>query len=93
MIEFADVSLVHECRLDEPLAVVEHAVHLDGGDVLSERRELALLYGADFSFGVEHIDMDSVDSEKSVGNCRAGVSRSGDEHVGCLCFVSFLLYE
>ena len=84
--------VVHEGRLDQPLAVVEDAIDLDGGDVLSEGGELALLNGADLALGVEHVDVDAVDAEEAVGHGRAGVARCGHEHVDLLA-AAFHAYE
>ena len=83
--------VVHECLLDKRLAVVEHAVHLYGCDVLSERGELALLNGADFSLGIEDEDADAVNIEESVGYGRSRVAACGNEHVYFLR--AFLVYE
>ena len=76
--------IVHEGRLHQGLTVVEHAVHLDGGDVLAQRRELALLDGAHLTLGVEHIDVDAVDAQEAVGNSRACVAAGSHQHVHLL---------
>ena len=73
--------LIHEGILDECLTVVEHAVHLKSCYVLPERRELALLYGADLSFRVEHIDVDAFHAKKAVGNSRTRVAARGNEDI------------
>ena len=72
---------IHEGALDEALAVVEHAIHLKGGDILPQRGELALLYGAYLTFGVEHIDMDALHAEKAVGHGRTRIARGSHKHI------------
>ena len=78
---------IHEGALDEALAVVEHAIHLKGGDILPQRGELALLYGAYLTFGVEHIDMDALHAEKAVGHGRTRIARGSDKNINLLFFV------
>ena len=73
--------VVEEGLLHQGLAVVEHAVDLDGGDVLAEGGELALLYLAHLAFGVEHVDVYALHAEETVGYGRAGVAAGGHEHV------------
>ena len=67
--------------LDQGLAVVEHTVYLDGGDVLSQCGELAFLDRTDLALGVEYIDVDAVDTKETVGDCRTRVTAGGDEHI------------
>ena len=82
---------VHESVLHESLTIIEHAIDLNGCDVLAERGELAFLNLADFPFGIEHIDVNSVHSKKSIGDSRPCVSRCCHEHVHLFC--SFLFDE
>ena len=72
---------IHEGILDQCLTVIENTINLNGGDVLSKCGELALLNGADFAFGVEHIDVDALNTEGTVGNCATCVARSSHEDV------------
>ena len=72
---------VHKGRLHQRLTVVEHAVHLDGGDVLAQRRELALLNRAYLALRIEHIDVDAVNAEEAVGNGRTRVATGSHEDV------------
>ena len=72
---------VHEGALHQGLAVVEHAVHLDGRDVLAQRGELALLNRADLAFGIQHVDMHALHAQEAVGHGAAGVARGGHQHI------------
>ena len=83
--------LVHESRLDKRLAVVEHAIYLEGSDVLSECGELALLNLADLALRIEHVDVDAVNTEESIGYSRTCIARSSNEHVDFL--LAFLTHE
>ena len=83
--------LIHERRLYQRLAVVEHAVYLEGCDVLAEGSELALLNLAHLALRIEHVDMDSVNAEETVGNSRTGIARCSYEHI--YLFLAFLTYE
>ncbi len=83
---------IHEGGFDECLTVIEHAVHLYCRDVLAQRGELALLYGADLSFGVEHIYVYAVHAEETIGNGAAGVAGCGNEHID-LAALALLLQE
>ena len=71
--------LIHESRLDESLTVVEHAINLNCGDVLSKSGELTLLNRRDLTFGIKHIDVDSVNTEEAVCHSGARVTGSGYE--------------
>ncbi len=73
--------LVHERRLHQCLAVVESAVDLQRGNVLPESGELTFLYRAYLPFGIEHVDVNALDTEKSVGNGAARVARGGNKHI------------
>ena len=73
--------VVHECLLDESLAVVKHAVHFDGGDVLSESGELALLNLADLALRIEHVYMYAVNAKETVGYSRTRVATCGNQHI------------
>ena len=73
--------LVSKSRFYQPLAIIEIAVHFYGRDVLTECRELALLYFAHFAFRVEHVNLDAVYSQKTVCHCAACISRRGNQHV------------
>ena len=81
---------VHEGVLHEGLTIVEHTIDLNGRDVLAQRGELALLNGRDLTLRIEHIDMDAIDAEETVGYSRARISRGGHEDVHLLAF-AFLL--
>ena len=61
------LKMVNGVILDKCLTVVEHAVHLQCGDVLAERGELALLYAAHLTLGVKHVDVDAVNAEEAIG--------------------------
>ena len=82
--------LVHEGALHHCLAIVEDTVHLDGGDVLSQGGELALLDGRDLALGVEHVDVDAGDAKETVGHGRTGVAGGGNKDID-LRSSSFLL--
>ena len=82
--------LVHEGTLHQRLAIVEHAVHLDGGDVLAECGELALLNGRHLSLGIEHIHVDALHAQESVGNGRTRVAAGGHQHVHLFRLALFL---
>ena len=79
-VEFA----VDECALHHALTVVECSVHLDGGNVFAQCGKLAFLDVAHFSFGVEYIDMDTFNTEESIGHGTSCVARCGYEHIGLL---------
>ena len=83
--------LVHESRLDKRLAVVEHAIHFEGCDVLSEGGELAFLNLAYLPLRIEHIDVNAVNTEESIGYSRTCIARSSNEHVDFL--LAFLTHE
>ena len=83
--------LIHEGGLHQRLTVVERAVHLDGGDVPSQGGELLLLYLADLSLGVEHIDVNAFHAEEAVGHGTARVARSGYQYIYLL--LAFLADE
>ena len=53
---------IDEGLFDKGLTVVESAVYLYRRDIPSERGELALLYRADLTPGVEHLDLHTVDT-------------------------------
>ena len=72
---------VHESGFHQGLAIVENAIHFQGGDILPQGGELAFLYLANLSFGVEHIHMDALHAQESVGYGRACVPGSSHEHV------------
>ena len=65
---------IHESVLHQRLAVVEDAIHLDGGDVLPEGGELTLLNGAYLSFGIEYIDMNTFYAKKTIGDGRTRIA-------------------
>ena len=73
--------LVHECRLDQRLTVVKDAVYLDGCDILAQRGELTLLDGADLALRIEHIDVDTLHAQESVGNSTSRVTAGSHQHV------------
>ena len=73
--------LVHKCTLHQCLTVVEGTFHLDGCDVLAERSKLTFLYGAHLSFWIEHIDMDTLYAEESIGHSRPCVAARCHQHV------------
>ena len=81
---------IHEGRLDQRLAVVEDTVDLNGCDVLAQCGKLALLNGADLALGVEHIDMDALHAEETVGYGRTCIAAGGYQHVDLL-FLSLSL--
>ena len=72
---------IHEGILHKCLTVVEDTIHLDSRDVLAEGRELALLDRADFSFGIEHINVDTVYTEESVGYGRTCIARGSHKDI------------
>ena len=72
---------VEERLFHQTLAVIEHAVHLQRGDVAPEGSELTLLDATDFPFGIEHIDVYALHAEEAVGNGRTSVATGGYEHV------------
>ena len=72
---------IHEGRFDQALAIVEGAVNLKGGDVLSQGGELLLLDKAYLAFGVEYIDVDAGYAQEAVGYGTACVAGGGDEDV------------
>ena len=82
---------VHERTLDESLTVVEHSVHLNGSDVLTESGELALLNLAHLALGIEHIHVNTIHTEESVGNRTTSVATCGNENIHLLA--PFLAYE
>ena len=82
---------VHECRLHQCLAVIEHAIHLEGCDVLTQGSELALLNLADLALRIEHVDVDAVNAEETVGNSRTGIARCSYEHIHL--FLALLTHE
>ena len=88
LVEFS----IHEGVLYHCLAIVEDAVHLDGGDVLSEGGELAFLDGRYLALGIEHIDVDALYAKEAVGNGRTGVARGGNEDID-EALTSLLLVE
>ena len=59
--------LIHERRFHQCLAVVEYAIYLEGCDVLAEGSELALLNLAHLALRIEHVNMDAVNAEETVG--------------------------
>ena len=83
--------LVHERRFYQRLAVVEHAIHLKGSDVLTEGSKLALLNLAHLALWIEHVNMDSLHAEEAIGYGRTRITRCCYEHVHFL--LAFLAYE
>ena len=77
LIEFG----IHEGILHQSLTIVEHAVNLNGCDILAESSKLALLYGADLSLGIKHIDVDTIDTQETVGYGRACIAGGGYEDI------------
>ena len=77
---------IHKGILHESLTIVEHTIDLDSRDVLAKGRKLALLNRRYLALGIEHIDMDAVDTQEAVGHSRACVARGGYEHVHLLTF-------
>ena len=75
---------IHEGVLYQCLTVVKDTVDLDGRDILAQCGKLAFLDGADFSFRIQYIDMDTFHAKESVGYGRACVSGSGYEDVDIL---------
>ena len=73
--------IVQEGGLDQRLAVVEAAVDLQGGDVLPQGRELALLDGTDAPAGIQDEDMRSGDTQEAVGDGASRVTGRGDEDI------------
>ena len=59
--------LIHKSRLHQRLTIVKDTIHLNSGNVLAQGGKLALLNGRDFSFGVEHIDVDALYAQETVG--------------------------
>ena len=72
---------IHEGSLHQGLAVIKDTVHLNRCDVLAQRGELAFLNGADLALGIEHIHVDALDAQETVGHRRARVAAGGHEHV------------
>ena len=72
---------IQEGGLDQGLAVVEAAIDLQGGDVLSQGGELALLDGTDAPLGVEDEDMRAGNAQEAVRDGAAGVAGRGDEDI------------
>lgn len=66
--------LVHKGILHQSLAVVEDTVDLYSRDVLPEGRKLALLDFRHLTLRIKYIDVDAVDTEKTVGHGRAGIA-------------------
>ena len=83
--------LVHERRFYQRLAVIEHAIHLKGSDVLTEGSKLALLNLAHLALWIEHVNMDSLHAEEAIGYGRTRITRCCYEHVHFL--LAFLAYE
>ena len=73
--------LIHERVLHQRLTVIEDTVDLQCGDVAPQSSELALLDFANFSLGIENIDVDAVDAEEAVCHSRSCVARGCHEHV------------
>ena len=73
--------LIHECRLYQSLAVVEYAIHLKGRDVLTQGSKLALLNLAHLALWIEHVNMDSLHAEETIGNGRTSITRCSHEYV------------
>ena len=73
--------VVHESALDQCLTVVEHAVNLQCGDVLTECGELTLLYGTHLSLGIKYIHMDARYAQEAIGHSRPSVARGGHQHI------------
>ena len=75
--------LVEESLLHQSLTVVEHTVYFDGGDVVAQRGELTLLDAAHLPLGIEHVDIDTVYTKKTIGNSRSRIATRGHENVYC----------
>ena len=76
--------LVHERRLNQSLAVVEHTIHLKGCDVLTEGSELALLNLANLALWIKHVNVDSLYTEETIGNSRTRITRCCYKYVDLL---------
>ena len=83
--------LIHERRLHKCLAVVEYDIYLAGCDVMAEGSELALLNHSHLANRIEHVNMDAVNAEETVGNSRTGIARCSYEHIHL--FLALLTYE
>ena len=59
---------VHESRRNECREVVEDDGYLEGGDVLNEGIEMAVLILANIALRRENVNMDAVNEEEKVGN-------------------------
>ena len=73
--------LVHEGRLYQRLTIVEDTIYLDSGNVLPQCGKLALLDGRNLTFGIEHINVDALYAQESVGHCATCVAAGSYEHV------------
>ena len=73
--------LVHEGILHECLTIVEDTIHLDGRDVLAKCRKLALLNGRYLTLRIEHIHVDALNTEETIGHCRARIARGGHQDI------------
>ena len=72
---------IQEGGLDQGLAVVETAIDLEGSDILSQGRELALLDGAHPAAGIQDEDVRAGDAQEAVRDGAPGVTGRGDEDI------------
>ena len=72
---------IQEGGLDQGLAVVETAIHLQGGDVLPQGCELGLLHGAYAAAGIQDEDVRAGDAQEAVRDGTPGVTGRGDEDI------------
>ena len=72
---------IDEGGLHQTLAIVESAIDFDGSDILAKSGKLTLLDGTDLTLGIEHIDVDALHSQETVGHSRTRVAGSGNEDI------------
>ena len=70
-------------RWEKDSSNVTCTVYFDGGDVVAQRGELTLLDAAHLPLGIEHVDIDTVYTKKTIGNSRSRIATRGHENVYC----------
>ena len=83
--------LIHESVFHQSLAIVEHAVHFEGGNVLPQCGKLAFLDGTHLAFRIKYIHVDTFHTQKTVGNGTPCITGSSHQHIHLIA--PFLLDE
>ena len=75
---------IHKGILYQRLTIVKHTIHLDSGDVLTQCGKLALLDRTYLALGIQHVHVNTLNTQESVGHSRTGIATGSNEYVHLL---------